>query len=105
MASWRHGYIASVEQAVDVATKKQPVDRFVFAVICKRANMRRVQCRKSSLACNGATPGIVISDNDTKSALPEAGTNQCGFAPARDRYVRCAALRERATMYSTGLNV
>jgi hypothetical protein len=74
-AVWRHRYIAAVEQAVDVTTKKEPITRFMFAVIGIRANVCRIQCRKGSLSCDGAAPGVVISDDDTKSALPKARAN------------------------------
>ena len=105
MVGWCHGHIASVEQAVDVTAKKQPIARFMLALLGIRANMRSVQCGKSSLPRNCATAGIAISDNDAKSALPEAGANQRGFAPTRDRHIRCTTLCERAAMGSTGLNV
>jgi hypothetical protein len=57
-ASWRHGYVAAIEQAVDITTKQEPVTRFMFTVIGIWANVGRVQCWKSPFARNGATASV-----------------------------------------------
>jgi len=74
-AGWCHGYVATVKQAVDVTPKKEPVARFMFAVVGVWANMRRVQCWKRPLARNRAAPAVIVGNNDPKCALTKSRAN------------------------------
>ena len=78
----RDGHVTSIKQTVNVATKEKSVSGFVDGVLCIWPNMCCIKRGKRFLTGDGATPLVIISDDDPKRALAQTRSNQGWLAPS-----------------------
>jgi hypothetical protein len=76
----RHGHVACIEQAVDVAPKQKSVRCLMFAAIAVRANMCGFERWQGSLMRDSAAPIVDVRDENPERALPEARPDELRLA-------------------------
>ena len=78
----RYGNVPPVKQAMNIAAQKKAIGRLMRSMLRIRPDVSGVQRRQGPLASNSASSMVIVSHEDPKGPLPEARSNESGFAPA-----------------------